>query len=227
MCAGRYFVSVLTDVPQPEQYNLSQTGLGIDLGIKTFVTCSNGTIFENINYTQNVRKLEKQLKRAQRKLSRKYNYAKKLKKGEATYKNIEKQKIKIQRLYYRLDCIRKDFLNKCVNELVKTNPAYIAMEDLNVSGMLKNKHLSHAVAQLNLYGFRQRLIQTCSNHGIPVRLINRWYPSSKTCNNCGYIKRDLKLSERTYSCPVCGQIIDRDYQAALNIRDCTDYRYIC
>ncbi|MBD5584694.1 MAG: IS200/IS605 family element transposase accessory protein TnpB [Clostridia bacterium] len=224
MRSNKYFVSVLIDVPGPEKYDLNPDGIGIDLGIKNFITCSNGMVFKNINYSRKVRKLEKQLRRAQHKLSRQY---KNLKKGKATYRNIDKQKRRIRKLYYRLDCMRKDFLNKCVNMLVKTKPAFIAMEDLNVRGMLKNKHLSHAISQLNFTAFRTKLIDVCSKHGIPVKLINRWYPSSKTCHNCGYVKHDLRLSDRTYKCPVCGSVMDRDFQASLNIRDCQDFKYAC
>lgn len=223
MKAGRYYVSILTTVPERPKEKLLPDGLGLDLGIKTFITCSDGRIFENINKTPEIRQLKKKLRREQRRLSKKFKNHKKGKSAQ----NIAKQKLKVQKLYHRLNCIRKDYLHKCVNELVKTKPAYIAIEDLNVSGMLKNKHLSKAISKLNFYNFRVLLIQKCTEHHIPVRLISRWYPSSKTCHTCGYVKKDLKLSERKYRCPNCHTDIDRDYQAALNIRDCTDYRYAC
>ena len=221
--AGRYFVSILIDIPECPKESLNTTGLGIDLGIKTFATCSNNMIFSNINKSAKIKKLEKKLRREQRRFSRKL---KNHKKGESA-RNITKQNLKIQKLYYRLACIRQDYLHKCVNELVKTKPAYIAIEDLNVAGMLKNRHLIKAIKDLGFSMFRTMLISKCEYCHIPVRLINRWYPSSKTCHFCGYVKKDLKLSEREYDCPNCHSHIDRDYQAALNIRDCTDYKYVC
>lgn len=186
-------------------------------------TCSNDMIFTNINKSAKIKKLEKKLRREQRRFSRKL---KNHKKGESA-RNITKQNLKIRKLYYRLACIRQNYLHKCVNELVKTKPAYIAIEDLNVTGMLKNKHLSKAIKDLGFYMFRTMLISKCEYCHIPVRLINRWYPSSKTCHFCGYVKKDLKLSEREYDCPNCHSHIDRDYQASLNIRDCMDYKYVC
>lgn len=223
MKAGRYYVSILINIPERPKESLLPDGLGLDLGVKNFITCSDGRIFENINKTPEIRQLKKRLRREQRRLSRKFKNHKKRESAQ----NIAKQKLKVQKLYHRLDCIRKDYLYKCINELVKTKPAYIAIEDLNVSGMLKNKHLSKAISNLNFYTFRVLLIQKCKEHHIPVRLISRWYPSSKTCHICGYVKIDLKLSDREYRCPNCYTSIDRDYQAALNIQNCTDYRYAC
>ena len=218
--AGRYYVSVLIEVPNVSVKQSSNPGIGIDLGIKDLAICSNGKTYSNINKTQEVKCLEKKLKREQRSLSRMYEN---LKKGESTQKNIQKQKRKVQRLYHRLDNIRTDYINKTIAEIVKTKPSYIAIEDLNVSGMMKNRHLSKAVAQQKLYEFRTKLTNKCHQNNIELRIVNRWFPSSKICNCCGNIKKDLKLSDRTYIC-ICGYKADRDYNASLNLRDCRDYK---
>ena len=181
---------------------------------------SNGTVYRNINKTARIRKLEKQLRRAQRKLSRKYEN---LKKGESTQKaNIRKQKLKVQKLHQRLENIRTDYINKTISEIVKTKPSHITVEDLNVSGMMKNRHLSKAVASQKFYEFRTKLKTKCEEFGIELRIVSRWYPSSKTCHCCGHIKKDLKLSDRVYRC-ACGYIEDRDFNAALNLRDAETY----
>lgn len=224
--AGRYYVSVLIDEPEESKLELNDFGIGIDLGIKDFAVCSNGNTYRNINKTQQIRKLEKQLKREQRCLSRKYeDYKKrsKTKKGEATRQNIRKQILKVQKLHQKLDNIRTDNINKIVSDLVKTKPNYITVEDLNVKGMMKNKHLSKAVAQQNIYSFRLKLENKCRQKGIELRIVDRWYPSSKTCHECGNIKSDLKLSDREYQCK-CGYVADRDYNASLNLRDAKIYK---
>ena len=136
--------------------------------------------------------------------------------------NIQKQKLKVQKLYHRLDNIRTDYINKTIAEIVKTKPSYITIEDLNVSGMMKNKHLSKAVASQKLYEFRTKLKAKCDDNGTELRIVNRWYPSSKLCHRCGAIKKDLKLSDRIYKCD-CGYVEDRDFNAALNLRDATTY----
>ena len=154
-----------------------------------------------------IKKLEKQLKREQRCLSRKYEN---LKKGESTQKNIQKQKLKVQKLHHRIDNIRTDFINKTIAKIVKTKPSYITIEDLNISGMIKNKHLSKAVASQKFYEFRTKLKAKCDENGIELRVVDRWYPSSKLCHCCGCIKTNLKLSDRVYKCD-CGYIEDRDF----------------
>ena len=142
--AGRYFVSVLVEVPDTKIANNSNNGIGIDLGLKDFAIVSNGKTYKNINKSGRIKKLEKQLSREQRSLSRKYEN---LKKGESTQRaNIQKQKRKVQKLHHKLDNIRTDYINKTIAEIVKTKPSYITIEDLNVSGMMKNRHLSKAVA---------------------------------------------------------------------------------
>ena len=215
--AGRYYVSVLIDVPNKETSKPINPGIGIDLGIKDFAICSNGQTFVNINSTPEIKRLEKKLKREQRGLSRK------LRKGGATQKNIQKQIRIIQRLHQRLYNIRTDYINKTIAEIVKTKPSYITIEDLNISGMMKNRHLSKAISQQKLYEFRTKLTNKCCQKNIELRIADRWFPSSKICNCCGNIKKDLKLSDRIYKCE-CGYIEDRDFNASLNLRDCNNYQ---
>ena len=225
MKAGRYYVSVLVDIPDTSHKELNESGIGIDLGIKDFAVISDGKVYKNINKSSKIKKLEKQLKREQRCLSRKYeDYKKRLKKkeGEATRQNINKQLLKVQKLHQRIEHIRSDYINKTINEIVKTKPSYITIEDLNVSGMMKNRHLSKAVASQKFYEFRTKLKAKCDENGIELRVVDRWYPSSKICHCCGAIKKDLKLSDRIYRCD-CGYVEDRDFNAALNLRDALTY----
>ena len=224
--AGRYYVSVLINIPDAEKSELNNYGLGIDLGVKDFAVISSGIVKKNINKSTNLKKLEKQLKREQRCLSRKYEDLKKRNKkvkGEAARQNIQKQVSKVQKLHHRIDCIRADYINKCVNEIVKTKPSYITIEDLNVRGMMKNKYLSKAVASQKFYEFRTKLETKCKELGIELRIADRWYPSSRLCHECGFIKKDLKLSDREYVCE-CGYHADRDYNASLNLRDARTYK---
>jgi len=217
--AGRYYVSVLVEVPDAKITNPNKEGLGIDLGIKDLAVLSNGKTYKNINKSKRIKKIEKQLRREQRCLLRKYEN---LKKGESTQKNIQKQRLKVQRLYHRIDSIRTDYIHKTIAEIVKAKPSYIAIEDLNVSGMMKNRHLSKAVASQKLYEFRTKLKAKCKENGIELRVVNRFYPSSKLCHCCGCIKKDLKLSDRIYRCK-CGYAEDRDFNASLNLRDTVTY----
>ena len=218
--ADRYYVSVLIEIPNNKIANNSKEGIGIDLGLKDFAIVSNGKTYKNINKSAKLKKLEKQLIREQRSLSRKYEN---LKEGESTQRaNIQKQKLKVQKLHHKIDDIRTDYINKTIAEMVKTKPSYITIEDLNVSGMMKNKHLSKAVASQKFYEFRTKLQAKCKENGIELRVVDRWYPSSKTCHCCGAIRKDLKLSDRIFECD-CGYIEDRDFNAALNLRDATTY----
>ena len=218
--ADRYYVSVLIEIPDNRIANNSNEGIGIDLGLKDFAVVSDGKSYKNINKSAKLKKLEKQLIREQRSLSRKYEN---LKKGGPTQRaNIQKQRLKVQKLHHRIDNIRTDYINKTIAEIVKTKPSYITIEDLNVSGMMKNKHLSKAVASQKFYEFRTKLQAKCNENGIELRVVDRWFPSSKTCHCCGAIKKDLKLSDRTFTCD-CGYIEDRDFNAALNLRDATTY----
>ena len=218
--ADRYYVSVLIEIPNNKIANNSNEGIGIDLGLKDFAIVSNGKIYKNINKSAKLKKLEKQLIREQRSLSRRYEN---LKKGESTQKpNIQKQRLKVQKLHHRIDNIRTDYINKTIAEIVKTKPSYITIEDLNVKGMMKNRHLSKAVASQKFYEFRIKLQAKCNENGMELRVANRWYPSSKTCHCCKNIRKDLKLSDRIFKC-ACGYIEDRDFNAALNLRDAMTY----
>jgi putative transposase len=226
MKAGRYYVSVLVDIPNITQQTLCNSGIGVDLGIKEFITVSNGTSKENINKTKNVKKTENRLKREQRKLSRKYESLKKQNRKQerkATRQNIQKQIVKVQKIHQRLNNIRTNHVNQTVNELVKTKPSYITIEDLNVSGMMKNRHLAKSVANQRFYEFRKKLINKCKQQGIELRIVDRYYPSSKLCHNCGNKNKDLKLSDRVFICK-CGYEADRDYNASLNLRDAKIYK---
>ena len=219
--AGRYYVSVLIEIPDSKIVNNSNDGIGIDLGLKDFAILSNGKTYKNINKSLRLKKLEKQLCREQRCLSRKY---KNLKKGEVAQKtNIQKQKLKVQKLHHKIENIRTDYINKIISEIVKTKPSYITIEDLNVSGMMKNRHLSKYVSSQKFYAFRNKLTFKCSANGIELRVVDRFYPSSKLCHCCGRVKRDLKISDRIYRC-VCGYVEDRDYNASLNLRDAATYK---
>lgn len=220
--AGRYYVSVLVDEPFSQDISVFPIGIGIDLGIKDFAITSNGDVYKNINKSQKIRRLNKRLKHEQRCLSRKYENKKKRSATDSA-KNIEKQKLKVQKLHQRLQNARQDYVNQIVSELVKTKPAHITIEDLNVKGMMKNRHLSKAIAQQSFFYFRTKLDLKCKQHGIELRIVSRWYPSSKTCSSCGCIKDDLKLSDRVYICPDCGFEIDRDLNAAINLKNAREY----
>ena len=219
--AGRFYVSVLVEIPDINIDNNSNEGIGIDLGLKDLAIVSNGKTYRNINKSAGLKKLEKQLIREQRSLSRKYEN---LKKGESTQRaNIQKQKLKVQKLHHKMDNIRTDHINKTIAEIVKTKPSYITIEDLNVKGMMKNRCLSKAVASQKFYEFRTRLKAKCDENGIELRVADRFYPSSKTCHHCGSVRKNLKLSDRIYRCE-CGYVADRDLNAALNLKDAKTYR---
>ena len=225
----RYYISILVDKEFKKNNKQYSFGIGVDLGIKEFATVSDERIFKNINKTYKVKKLKKSLKKEQRKLSRKYESLKirnKEEGGNVTRQNVQKQVLKVQKLHNRINNIRTDYINKTINELVKTKPEFINIEDLNISGMMKNRHLSKAIAEQKLYEFRNKLINKCHQNEIEVRLSNRFYASSKTCTQCGSIKKDLKLADRTYICPECGAVIDRDLNAAINLRDNQIYKIV-
>ena len=216
--AGRYYVSVIIDIDYKSKNDNTGSGMGIDLGIKEFAVCSNGFIYKNINKTHKIKKLEKQLKQKQRQLSRKLL---KHKKGEST-KNIDKQQLKVQKLHQTLRNKRHDYINKIINDIMKRKPSFITIENLNVSGMMKNKHLSNAIAKQCFYLFRQKLYDKCKVSGIELRIADRFYPSSKTCCKCGLINKNLKLKDRLFSC-ACGSHIDRDLNASVNLMNTVSY----
>ena len=225
--ADRYYVSILVEETYIKISNPNNEGLGSDLGIKEFAICSNGNKFKNINKTSTVKKIEKKLKREQRKLSRKYESLKirnkNIKEGRATRQNIQKQVVKVQRLHQRLANIRTDYINKTVFSIVKQKPSYITIEDLAVSNIMKNKHLSKAIASQKFFEFKTKLTVKCKENNIELRIVDRFYPSSKTCSNCGRIKKDLKLSDRIYKCD-CGFNIDRDLNASINLKNAKKYK---
>ena len=197
-------------------------GIGIDLGIKDLAICSDGITYKNINKTQKIKKLEKSKRRLQRKISKKYLINKK---GVSYHKtcNIIKSERKLLKLNKRLTNIRDNYLHQVTSDIIKRNPSFVTIEDLNVSGMMKNKNLSKAIQQQKFYEFHRQLEYKCKWNNMELRIVDRFYPSSKLCHECGAIKKDLKLSDRTYICPECGYKIDRDYNASLNLRDANIY----
>ena len=225
--ANRYFLSLIIEVKDiVKTENTSTKGLGIDLGIKDTAICSDGKIFKNINKTIKVKKLKKKLKREQRKMSRSYEYSKSKKIKLQELKNFNKKKLKVQKIFYRLNCIRDDYNNKMVNEITRAKLKYITIEDLKVSNMIKNKHLSKAIQEQNFYAIRTKLINKCKERNIELRLVDTFYPSSKICSCCGNIKKDLKLNDRNYKCYNCGIEIDRDYNASINLEKANIYKII-
>lgn len=223
MQAGRYYVSVLVEVPDETREICTGEGIGIDLGLKELAVLSDGRVYGNINRTSKVRSLEKELRREQRSISRKYENKKKGKTQKDS--NINKQKRKIQKLHQRIARKRTEYIDQMIAEIVKTKPSYIGIEDLNVSGMMKNRHLSKGVASQKFYEFRRKLEAKCKKERIELRVADRFYASSKICHSCGRIKRDLKLIERIYRCE-CGYTADRDYNASLNLRDMRTYKVV-
>ncbi|MGU8575049.1 RNA-guided endonuclease InsQ/TnpB family protein [Clostridium perfringens] len=234
--ADRYYLSILVEERDIEIsngntgikiFNHNNEGVGIDLGIKEFAVCSDGIKFKNINKTSTVKKVEKKLKREQRKLSRKYESLKirnkNIKEGRATRQNIQKQIVKLQKLHQRLANIRTDYINKIVSSIIKQKPSYITIEDLNVKGMMKNKHLSKAIASQKFFEFKNKLVFKCKQNDVELRVVDRFYPSSKTCSNCGKVNKDLKLSDRLYRCD-CGFTIDRDLNASINLKNAKEYK---
>lgn len=223
---GKYwYLSVGYEV-QENTVELTDESLGIDLGVKDLAICSNGKVYKNINKTQRVKKLEKKLKREQRKLSRKIEnniqsyksnrnpiYKRPLKECQ----NVQKQNRLIRNIHRKLANIRQNYLHQTTTEIVKTKPSRIVMESLNVSEMMKNKHLSKAIQQQKFYEFKRQIEYKSKLNGIEFIQVDKFYPSSKTCSCCGNIKKDLKLSDRMYKCDVCSLVIDRDYNASINL----------
>ena len=225
--ADRYFLSLIIEVDDiVKTKNKNIKGLGIDLGIKDTAICSDGRVFKNINKTIKIKKLKKKLKREQRKMSRSIEYSKSKKIKLKECKNFNKKKLKVQKIFYRLNCIRDDYNNKMVNEITRAKLKYITIEDLKVSNMIKNRHLSKAIQEQNFYSIRTKLINKCKERNIELRLVDTFYPSSKTCSCCGSVKKDLKLNDRIYKCCNCGLEIDRDYNASINLEQAKVYKVI-
>ena len=216
-----WFICVGIEYPDNTE-TLTNDGIGIDLGVKDLAICSNGITYKNINKTQKIRKLEKRKRRLQRQISKKYLINKK---GDSYCKtsNIIRSEKKLLKLNHRLTDIRNNYLHQVTSEIINRKPKFITIEDLNVSGMMKNKHLTKAIQQQKLYEFRRQLEYKCKWNNIELRIVDRYFPSSKLCHECGSIKKDLKLSDRIYVCLECGNKIDRDYQASLNLKDATIY----
>lgn len=195
----------------------SNKGMGIDLGIKDLAICSDGNTYKNINKTNRIKKLKKKQRRLQRSISRGYE---KNKKGGSYCKtcNIIKRENKLLKVNKRLTNIRHNYIHQTTSEIVNRKPMFIVLEDLNVMGMMKNKHLSKAIQEQCLYEFYRQIQYKSSWNNIRFIEADRYFPSSKLCSVCGCVNKNLKLSDRTYICPECGNVIDRDYQAALNLK---------
>lgn len=210
-----WWVSV--GIETDSDYSPSKTeGIGIDLGIKDLAVCSDGKVYGNINKTKRIRQLEKKKRRLQRKISRKYHMNKEGSRYKKTCNIIksEKQLLKVSR---RLTNIRHNYIHQITSEIVNRKPMFIVLEDLNVKGMMKNKHLAESVQQQCFHEFRRQIEYKSNWNNIRFILADRWFPSSKLCFCCGKVKKDLKLSDRTFECE-CGNIVDRDYHAALNLK---------
>lgn len=224
---GKYwYLSIGYEAKEEPKPELSGVSLGIDLGVKDLAIISDGRVFKNINKTHEVRRLEKKLRREQRKASRRVRQNIKSydtnrrpiwKRPLKECRNVERQNRKIRLLHKRINDIRTNYLHQTTRAIVKTKPSRIVMETLNVRGMLKNRHLSKAIAAQKFYEFKRQMLYKCEALGIELIEADRFYPSSKTCSRCGHIKRDLKLKDRTYVCPECGLVIDRDLNAAINL----------
>jgi len=191
--------------------------IGIDLGISHLAIVNHlDKPIKNINKSKEVRRLKKKLKRLQRQVSRKYEMNKKGSKFVKT-NNIIKLEKQIKLVHRRLNNIRNNHIHQATSKIIKLNPYRVVMEDLNVSGMMKNKHLAKKIAEQKFYEFKRQMKYKCQFNKIEFALADRWYPSSKSCCHCGSIKKDLKLSDRTYTCNVCGLVIDRDKNASINL----------
>lgn len=210
-----WWISVGVDIEE-NKCQLNNDGIGIDLGIKDLAICSDGNKYKNINKSQVVKKIERQKRRLQHSISRSYEKNKKGKEYCKT-KNVAKKEKLLLKENHRLTNIRNNHLHQTTTEIVNRKPRFICVEDLNVTGMMKNKHLSKAIQNQGFYEFRRQLVYKCEEKGINLIIADMFYPSSKLCNCCGMIKKDLKLSDRVYKCE-CGNVIDRDFQAALNLK---------
>ena len=237
---GRYYISCLSKTETDERVATSGEGIGIDFGLKDqFITKDQN--IPSINKSNKIRKLEKKLRQKQRSLSRRYEanmtnkvyYKSGVKKGQLKSfewkrplhecKNLQKQQRIVSKLYERISRIRTDYNRKGLQSILKRKPSFIVIEDLNVKGLMKNKHLSKAISQAQWYMSRVFLQQQCEKLGIELRLAPRFYPSSKLCSNCGYKNEDLKLKDRSWECPDCHVVHNRDKNASINLEKCVDY----
>lgn len=201
-CTGKFYLSILID--KPHEYRERGNGtIGIDLGIKDFVVTSNGEVFENLHFGKSQ---TKKIKRLQRQLSRK----------QKDNNNRNKARIRLAKAYQKITNRKQHYLHQVTNALINENQV-ICMEDLNVKGMMRNHKLAGSIQEMNFGEFRRILEYKARWYGRKVVFVDRFYPSSRRCNNCGHINKELKLSDRKWVCPECGSVIDRDYNAALNI----------
>lgn len=215
---GKYwYLTVSYKIKDNDNINSSKEIIGIDLGIKDFAVLSNGKVYKNINKTVKVKKLKRKLKIKQKQLSKKILIAKKENRKLSNCKNFSKLKKQIRLIHRKLKNIRLNYLHQITSEIVKTKPSKIVIEDLDISRMLKNRHLSEKISEQNFYKFREILTYKCKLNNIELVIADRFYPSSKTCSCCGHIKQDLKLKDRIFKCPICGLEIDRDLNAAINL----------
>ena len=217
-----WFISVGIEYPNNIDMPLNE-GIGIDLGIKDLAVCSNEFTYKNINKTKKVKRLEKQKKRLQRQVSRKYEKNRDGLKYIKT-KNIIKLEHKIRIVQHKLNGIRNNYIHQITTEIVKTKPSYVVLEDLNVKGIMKNKHLAKSIQQQSLYEFGRQIKYKGLWNNIEIRIADRWYPSSKICHECGNINKLLTLSDREWVCVECGSVLNRDYNASLNLRDIGNYK---
>jgi putative transposase len=215
----KWWISVGVEVGDLTLDKANTKPIGIDLGVKDLAIVSTGEVYKNINRAKKVRMLSKRLKRLQKRASKQYEKLKK-KGGEnrSKSKNLYKLENLIRKTHKKLKNIRANYIHQITTSLVKAKPKYIVIEDLNISGMMKNKHLSKVIQEQNFYVFKRQLEYKCKWYGVELIIADRFYPSSKTCSNCGSIKKDLKLSDRVYKCSECGLEIDRDLNASINLR---------
>lgn len=213
-----WYITVSVEIEDVIPMGTPTEGIGIDLGIKDLAICSNGIIFPNINKTKKVKYLEKKYKKEQRKFSRQIE-TNKVNNKIYYSNNMVKQRQKLKKLASQLTHIRENYIYQSISNIINQKPQFISIEDLNIKGMLKNKHLSKLIQEQKLHFFRQVLTYKCSHYNIPLIIIDRWYPSSKECSNCHNIYKQLKLSDRIYNCPVCNLSVDRDFNASINIRE--------
>lgn len=237
---GRYYISCLSHKTKDERVPTSEQGIGIDFGLKDqFIT--KNEIIPFVNHSNKVKKLEKKLQQKQRALSRKYEgnmvdkvyYKTGKKKGQLKSfkwkrplwecKNIAKQRLVVNKLYERLTRIRTDYNQKALQSILKQKPRFVVIEDLNIKGLMKNKHLSKSISKAQWYMSRLFLTHQCEKLGIELRLVSRFYPSSKLCSNCGYKNKDLKLKDRSWTCPECKVVHNRDVNASINLEQCQTY----
>ena len=212
-----WWLSVAVEFADPKPAEICGEEVGIDLGIKNLAVCSDGTIYPNVNRTKKVRKLKKKQRKLQRSISRKYEMNKRKGKYCKT-RNIIKGEQKLLRIHHRLADIRQNYRHQITSGIIGRKPNPIVLEDLNVRGMMSNRHLAKAVQEQGFYEFRRQIEYKAAWAGLRVVIADRFYPSSKTCIACGHVKKNLRLSERIYHCEKCGNEIDRDLQAAINLK---------